>query len=50
MGKAAQQTIQTKLAPAQIAQQRIEAYEKLICRGRFPVRPNSQSSAFARVK
>lgn len=41
MGKAAQQTIQTKLAPTQIAQQRIEAYEKLLCRGKFPTRPNS---------
>ncbi len=40
MGKAAQRTIKTKLAPAQIVQQRIEAYEKLLCRGRFPVPPD----------
>ncbi|GAB4369336.1 MAG: hypothetical protein Kow00121_09160 [Elainellaceae cyanobacterium] len=41
MGQAARHTIETKLAPAQIAQQRIEAYEKLLQRGRFPLRPNS---------
>jgi len=41
MGKAAQRTIQTRLAPAKIAQERIEAYEKLLCRGKFPTRPNS---------
>ena len=41
MRKAAQQTIQTRLTPAQIAQQRIAAYEKLLNRGKFSVRPNS---------
>ena len=41
MGEAARHTIETKLAPAQIAQQRVEAYEKLLQRGRFPVRPNA---------
>lgn len=41
MGKAAQQTILTKLTPVQIAQQRIQAYENLLSRGRFSVRPNS---------
>lgn len=39
MGKAAQQ-IQTELDPSRIVRQRIEAYEKLIQRGKFPVRPN----------
>lgn len=41
MGEAARHTIETTLAPAQIAQQRIESYKKLLQRGRFPVRPNS---------
>ncbi|MBD2508827.1 glycosyltransferase family 4 protein [Nostoc muscorum FACHB-395] len=41
IGKAAQETVKTKLAPAKIAQQRIEIYEKLINNGRFPNRPNS---------
>lgn len=41
MGKAAQQTILTKLTPVEIAQQRIQAYENLKSRGRFSVRPNS---------
>jgi glycosyltransferase involved in cell wall biosynthesis len=41
MGKAAQQTILTKLTPVQIAQQRIQVYENLKRRGRFSVRPNS---------
>jgi glycosyltransferase involved in cell wall biosynthesis len=41
MGKVAQQTILTKLAPVQIAQQRIQVYENLKNRGRFSVRPNS---------
>jgi glycosyltransferase involved in cell wall biosynthesis len=40
IGQAAQQTIQTTLAPDQIAQQRIAAYEKLLQRGKHPVRPN----------
>lgn len=39
MGEAAQQ-IQTELDPSRIVRQRIEAYEKLIQRGKFPVRPN----------
>lgn len=39
--RAAQQTIQNKLAPSKIAHQRIEAYEKLLGRGKFPVHPNS---------
>lgn len=39
MGQAAQQMIQTRLAPAHIAQQRIATYEKLLHRGKFPVRP-----------
>lgn len=41
MGKAAQQTILTKLTPAKIAKARIQAYENLKSRGRLSVRPNS---------
>jgi glycosyltransferase involved in cell wall biosynthesis len=41
IGKAAQETVKTKLAPAKIAQQRIEIYEKVINKGRFSTRPNS---------
>ena len=40
MGKAAQQTVLNRLNPSRIVRQRIEAYEKLIQRGKFPVRPN----------
>ena len=40
IGRAAQETVQTKLAPKKIVQQRIEIYEKLIQRGKFLVRPN----------
>lgn len=41
IGLAAQQTIQTKLAPARVVQQRVAAYEKLLHRGKFSIRPNS---------
>ncbi|BAY33455.1 group 1 glycosyl transferase [Nostoc carneum NIES-2107] len=41
IGKAAKETVKTKLAPTTIAQQRIEIYEKLINKGRFSIRPNS---------
>ncbi|MCF4967958.1 glycosyltransferase family 4 protein [Nostoc sp. CMAA1605] len=41
IGKVAQETVKTKLAPAKIAQQRIEIYEKVINNGRFSTRPNS---------
>jgi glycosyltransferase involved in cell wall biosynthesis len=41
MGQAGQQIVQSKLNPNQIVQQRIEAYEKLLSRGKFPVRPNA---------
>ncbi len=41
IGEAAQQTVQTQLAPIHIAQQRILAYQNLLQRGRFPVRPNA---------
>lgn len=41
MGQAARHTVETALAPAKIAQQRIEAYENLLQRGRCSVRPNS---------
>ena len=40
IGEAAQQTIQTQLAPAKIAQQRVAAYEKLLHRGKCATRPN----------
>ena len=40
IGRAAHETIQTKLAPEQIARQRIERYEKLIQRGKSSARPN----------
>jgi glycosyltransferase involved in cell wall biosynthesis len=41
IGEAAQQTVQTKLAPLQVAQQRILAYQDLLQRGKFPMRPNA---------
>jgi glycosyltransferase involved in cell wall biosynthesis len=41
MRKAAQQTILGKLAPAQIAKARIQAYENLLCRGKFSLHPNT---------
>ncbi len=41
IGKAAAETVKTKLAPAKVAQQRIEIYEKVIKNGRFSIRPNS---------
>ena len=40
MGDAARQTIATELSPRKIAQQRIAAYEQLVQRGRFSIRPN----------
>ena len=40
IGRAARETIQTKLAPEKIVRQRIERYEKLIQKGKFSTRPN----------
>ncbi|MBE9174990.1 glycosyltransferase family 4 protein [Synechocystis salina LEGE 06155] len=40
MGKAAQATVANQLNPAKVAQQRIEAYEDLIERGKWPKRPH----------
>jgi glycosyltransferase involved in cell wall biosynthesis len=41
IGRAAQQTVHTQLAPALVAQKRIESYERLIQNGKYPVRPNA---------
>jgi glycosyltransferase involved in cell wall biosynthesis len=41
MGQSAQQTILSCLQPSRIAQCRLEAYEKLLQRGKFATRPNT---------
>ena len=40
MGALARETVKTLLHPQQVAVQRIKAYEQLINRGKYPVRPN----------
>jgi glycosyltransferase involved in cell wall biosynthesis len=41
VGRAAQHTVFTQLAPALVAQKRVESYERLIQSGKYPVRPNA---------